>query len=406
MIRPMVALSFALVSAVAARGQDLARPPNSIRFATFNASLNRSEPGTLLRDLATPDDPQIRNVAEIIQRVRPDVLLINEFDRDADDRPAGSLAARRFLANYLRKGQNGAEAIDYPYVFVPDVNTGVPSGFDLDNDGKVAKDPGSRGYGNDCQGFGQFPGQYGFVIYSKFPIEPESKEFRTFLWRDMPGALLPVKADGTPWYSPSASGVLRLSSKNHCDVAVKVGDRPIHILASHPTPPAFDGPEDRNGRRNFDEIRLWSDYLSGAEYLARTLGPGWKPPSTFVVMGDLNADPVDGGSVPGAIQQLLDHPKVQKVMAPRSEGAAEASRLQKGANERQKGDPATDTADFDDRSVGNLRADYVLPSKDLEVLGSGVFWPTSADPLGRLVVMSPTVASSDHRLVYLDVKAP
>ena len=60
-------------------------------------------------------------------------------------------------------------------------------------------------------------------------------------------------------------------------------------------------------------------------------------------------------------------------------------------------------ADFDDRAVGNLRADYVLPSKGLKPLGGGVFWPEEADPLARLVRMSPAVASSDHRLVYLDL---
>ena len=194
--------------------------------------------------------------------------------------------------------------------------------------------------------------------------------------------------------------MLRLSSKNHCDVGVKVGRTTVRVLVSHPTPPAFDGPEDRNGRRNADEIRLWADYLSDAPYLAA------KGPETFVIVGDLNADPIDGGSVPGAIQQLLDHPKVQGGTNPRSEGAAEASRLQRGANDRHKGDPALDTADFSDASVGNLRADYVLPSKDLKVVGGGVFWPVAADPLARLVAMSPKVASSDHRLVYLDVVVP
>ena len=40
-----------------------------------------------------------------------------------------------------------------------------------------------------------------------------------------------------------------------------VGGKVIHTLVSHPTPPVFDGPEDRNGTRNHDEIRLWSDYV-------------------------------------------------------------------------------------------------------------------------------------------------
>ena len=55
---------------------------------------------------------------------------------------------------------------------------------------------------------------------------------------------------------------MRLSSKSHWDVPVTVGAHTVHVLASHPTPPTFDGPEDRNGRRNHDEIRFWADYIS------------------------------------------------------------------------------------------------------------------------------------------------
>jgi Endonuclease/Exonuclease/phosphatase family len=407
-----LASAFWLVTSTCS-GQSLAKPPGSIRFATFNASLNRAKQGELVQDLSKPDDPQIKNVAEVIQRVRPDVLLINEFDHDADGPAPGSRAATLFEKNYLKVAQQGAEPIEYPYVFVPTVNTGVPSGLDLDNDGQVARTPGSRGYGNDSQGFGQFPGQYGYVIFSKFSIAPEVGQFQTLLWKDVPGALLPKKEDGASWYSDKALGVLRLSSKNHTIVTIKVGATPIALLASHPTPPAFDGPEHRNARRNHDEIRLWADYLTGgakAAYLAPTLGlpdgVAVVPPSTFVVMGDLNADPVDGASASRAIDQLLKHSSINSENPPRSEGAAEAARVQKGANLRHQGDPAFDTADFADATVGNLHVDYVLPSRNLRVLGSGVFWPVASDPLARLVTMTPSPATSDHRLVYLDVAAP
>lgn len=52
----------------------------TVRFATFNASLNRGTQGALVTDLSTPDNAQAQNVAETIQRVNPDILLINEFD--------------------------------------------------------------------------------------------------------------------------------------------------------------------------------------------------------------------------------------------------------------------------------------------------------------------------------------
>ncbi len=381
--------------------------PTTVRFATFNASLNRDEPGALIRDLSTPDNVQAANVAEIIQRVAPDVLLINEFDYDKDGE-----AMALFQKNYLAIGRNGAKAIQYPYRHAAEVNTGVHSGFDLDNSGEVVAKTGSRGYGNDAFGFGQFPGQYGMAVYSKYPIDTKTiQSFHLFKWKDMPGALLPTREDGTPWYPAGALNVFRLSSKAHWVLPLNIGGKTVHLLASHPTPPAFDGPEDRNGKRNHDEIRLWADYLHGGTKAAYLRADGAAdrpitPPAAFVLMGDQNADPHDGGSVPDAIQQLLNHPRIDVGFIPKSDGAAEASRLQGQANKDQKGPPEVDTADFDDRSVGNLRVDYVLPSKGLKVVGGAVFWPKSDDPLARLVRMRPEVASSDHRLVYLDIIVP
>ena len=63
-------------------------------------------------------------------------------------------------------------------------------------------------------------------------------------------------------------------------------------------------------------------------------------------------------------------------------------------------DPALDTADFSDARVGNLRADYVLPSANLAVSGCGVFWPRAGEPGAE------AAAFSDHRLVWLDIILP
>ena len=71
-------------------------------------------------------------------------------------------------------------------------------------------------------------------------------------------------------------------------------------------------------------------------------------------------------------------------LAPESAGAVEAAVLQGGANARHRGDPRFDTADFADGAPGNLRADYVLPRKNLQLVGAGVFWPLRSDPLFRL----------------------
>lgn len=369
-----------------------------VRFATFNASLNRSVAGELVADLTSPDDPQARNVAETIQRVDPDVVLINEFDHA----PA---AVDLFRDNYLEVSQNGADPVEFPYAYVAASNTGIPSGFDLNNNGQV-------GGGDDAFGFGLFPGQYGLVVYSKYPIDTAAvRTFQTFRWADMPGALLPDDpATSAPadWYSPEELAVFRLSSKSHWDVPIKVGRDTVHFLVSHPTPPTFDGVEDRNGKRNHDEIRFWADYVSGPArggYIYDDEGQygGLRPGSSFVIAGDQNADPEDGDSVDDAILQLLDHPLVNSRFAPSSAGAPEAALLQGGANLTHAGDARYDTADFADGAPGNLRVDYVLPSRRLKVRGGGVFWPTVADPLYRLTGTFP-FPTSDHRMVWVDVR--
>jgi len=77
--------------------------------------------------------------------------------------------------------------------------------------------------------------------------------------------------------------------------------------------------------------------------------------------------------------------------------------LQGGINETHLSDPRFDTADFSDSAPGNLRADYVLPRKNMKITDSGVFWPESDDPLFPLVGTFP-FPSSDHRLVWIDVR--
>ncbi|MCP9484374.1 MAG: endonuclease/exonuclease/phosphatase family protein [Gaiellaceae bacterium MAG52_C11] len=386
--------ALALIPAAAAGEKDAA-----VRFSTFNASLNRSFAGQLIADLSTPANEQAQNVAETIQRVRPDVVLINEFDYDAAGTSLGL-----FQDNYLSIAQNGAASIHYGYRFAAESNTGIPSGFDLDNSGTV-------GGPNDAFGFGFYPGQFGMAVYSRYPIDPTGiRTFQRFLWKDMPGARLPddpATAAPADWYSPEELSVFRLSSKSHWDLPIVIGQKVVHFLTSHPTPPVFDGPEDRNGSRNFDEIRLWADYITPgkAGYLYDDAGRhgGLKPGSLFVIAGDQNSDPHDGDSLPGAIQQLLENRLVNTASTPSSPGAVEQNALQMGINLTHRSDPKFDTADFADNAPGNLRVDYVLPRKNMRILGSGVFWPLMSDPLFRLVGVFP-FPTSDHRLVWVDAR--
>ena len=394
--------------------------PATLRVATFNASLNRSAEGELVRDLAAPDNLQARTAAEIVQRAAPDILLVNEFDYIP-----GSEAVDLFRRNYLEVGQNtlglangGGQAITYGYAYSAPSNTGVASGFDLNNNGVVASAVGAPGYGDDAFGFGAYPGQFGMAVFSRYEIVYEDiRTFQTFLWKDMPGARLPDDAS-TPapgdFYSPAELAVFRLSSKSHWDIPVRVNGEILHVIAAHPTPPTFDGPEDRNGLRNADEIRLIADYVTPGrgDYIYDDAGRrgGLDAGARFVIVGDMNADPSDGDSVDAAINQLLDDPVIDSGVVPTSPGGVEQAALQGRVNLAHRGDPARDTADFSDGAPGNLRADYVLPSAaGLTPLGGSVFWPATSDPLFPLAgTFSPALLpngfpASDHRLVSLEI---
>jgi len=360
-----------------------------VRVATFNVALNRERPGQLLDELRAGSD-QARRIAEIVQRAEIDVLLLCELDRDD-----AAAAAQVFARQYLAVPQHGQHAIDFEFSFVPPVNTGEPSGLDFDRDGTV-------GGAGDAYGYGAFPGQFGMAILSRHPIVTAAvRTFRELKWSAMPDALRPPG-----FYPDDVWPQLRLSSKTHCDVPIQVLGQRVHLLCSHPTPPVFDGAEDRNGCRNHDEIRFWVDYLTPdrAGWIVDDKGRGGGLPEgdQFVLLGDLNCDPVDGDARRDALQALLAHPRVRDP-EPQSEGAAMAATQQWGSNSAQHGRAALDTGDFDDtpgRGPGNLRVDYALPSRELHLLGSGVFWPPPQHPGADLV------GASDHRLVWVDVGAP
>ena len=364
-----------------------------VRFATFNIALNRPGPGDLLIDLQDDSSPA-RQIAAIIQAVRPHVLLLNELDYD-EQHETLKVFCDAYLGVDQQLGSVRTEAIEYPHRFTSAVNTGEPAEIDINGDGQVNQ--------QDALGFGQFPGQYGMAVVSQFPLgEDQLRTFRNLRWQDMPGAMWPTREDGQPYYSEAARQALRLSSKSHWDVPVEVDGRWIRFVVCHPTPPVFDGPEDRNGCRNHDEIRLVADYVAGGErarYIVDDQGGsgGLGESADFVIAGDMNADPADGASRERAIHQLLEHPRIQAVV-PTSAGAVEMAAAQGGKNEQHQSDPAADTSDFNDRNVGNLRVDYVLPSKSLTVVGSGVFWPARDEPGSQLVT------ASDHRLVWIDIQ--
>jgi len=380
----------------------------SIRVATFNVEDVRTS------ELRSGDTARLKRLAEVIQRVKPNVILLNEIAYDMAGGPdviegdAAGQNGQRFAELYLGVSQGkGLEPLRMRAYMAP-VNTGVPSGFDLDNDGSVTMTypPTSKGvdeetrrrheelgrkYGNDCWGYGTFPGQYGMALLVDERLEIDETKVRTFRlmpWDYMPGAFLPPGPGGAgTWYSAEEREKVRLSSKSHWDVPVKMPNGAVvHFLCSHPTPPAFDGSEERNKRRNHDEIRFWADYVEGQSYIVddANKGGGLGRGKAFVILGDLNADPKKGNKFKEPIRTVL----------------GSVSRLNMGAVPTASVDvaglEATDTALF------KLRVDYVLPSKDLEVRQSGVWRDVPSGGGAGGGVEFP----SDHFPVWMDVVVP
>ncbi|RJL18244.1 endonuclease/exonuclease/phosphatase family protein [Paracoccus siganidrum] len=304
----------------------------------------------MLRDIRAGDE-QVLAAAQVIATAAPDVILLTGIDWDHD-----ALALAAF------SGLLGDAGHPMPHHFTARPNSGMATGLDLDGDGR-------RGGAGDAQGFGRFSGQNGMAILSRLPLGP-AVDHSDVLWRDLPGNLMP---DGT---SPEVAAIQRLSSTAHWDVAVQTPDGPLHLLAWAATPPVFDGPEDRNGRRNHDEAAFWLHHL---------------PEAPFVLIGNINLDLVDGEGRPEALHALLDH-----AADPAPRGAWQPP--QDGANAGHRGDPALDTAEFASDGPGNLRVDYILPARTLAVAGSGVLWPAPEDPLAEAVAMA-----SNHRLVWVDL---
>jgi endonuclease/exonuclease/phosphatase family metal-dependent hydrolase len=352
--------------------------PAAIRIATFNIRELTTEALEDVDPAGVGQAENVRAAAEIIARIRPDVLVIQEIDHDYRSADDLALNGRRLRDAYLVATD---VALDYPYVFAAPCNTGILSGHDLNGDGRIATedDIGTREFGEDCYGFGTYPGQYSMVLLSRFPIDAgAARTFQRFLWKDLPNRHLP---EG--FYDPAEVDDFRLSSKSHWDVPVELGTKRLHLWISHPTPAVFDGDEDRNGRRNYDEIAFWRAYLDGDSRLyddAGTAG-GYSSDRSFVVIGDLNSDPrSDNAFYDGrqSIDVLLTDPRLRDTVdVCVGEGP----------------EKPTATAAFG----GGLRVDYLLPSAEVSVIDGGVYWPAVATD------RQLATEASDHRLVWIDI---
>lgn len=311
-----------------------------MRLATYHTTLSGRGPGLIVRDILRMEDPVAATVAVIVA-ADADILALQDVDFDAT-----GVAVSALVAALAEAG------LDYPHHLALRPNTGWPTGHDLDGDGRAN---GPR----DAHGYGRFNGQGGMALLSRYPLG-DVQDFSGMLWRDLPDSR-------APGVTPEAAlPVLRLHSVGAWDVEVLTPSGPLHILTSHASAPVFDGPEDRNGLRNADEVAFWQTYLD-----ART------ETAPFAILATLNVDPERGEGLRDELAEFLAYPALQDPAPQGPYGLA--------------------TADWDDPEPGDLRVDYVLPASTLRVLDAGVIWPQDG-PLAEAVA-----EASDHRLVWVDV---
>lgn len=316
----------------------------SMRVVVWNVALDRDGPGLLLAEIQKDNDEIAAILARLVA-LEADVLLLVGFD---NDHAGQSLAA--FQGALARRG------LDYPQALALVGNEGMPSGLDLDGDGRL------NGWG-DNWGFGRYPGHDSMVLLSRFAFGAP-RVWAKLRWADLPGANLPMRGDA-PFPNAEVSAALRLSSHGHWDVPMQTPDGMVSLLISYPTPPTFDGPERRNVRRNNDEIAFWLHYLNGTPMLDDAGNGAARHDAPFIVLGDLNADPMRGDGLRVGIRSLL-------------------------ADTRLHNPTILDHPTAYWAGMHPMRVDYILPSTHFRIENGGV---------GEAVAGATTA----HRLVWLDL---
>lgn len=307
------------------------------------------------------NEPEVEAIAKVIALIKPDVIALTDFDYDHDQ-----IALTEFAA--LISEFNAT----FPYLYAPLPNSGRPSGVDQDGDGRF-------GEPEDAVGYGRFWGDSGIAVISRHPIlYDEIRSFNDFIWSDLP--------DHKASRLSQELQRLPLSTSSHASIPIQTPLGRVTLLVSASTAPVFDGPEDRNGRRNIDELHLWRHLIMQADAPIA-------PP--FVMAMNANLDPEDGEGFHDDLKAFLSSSLVIDP-SPSSLGGAEA------ADADHAGPAALDTVDWPDERPGNLRVGYVLPDPSWTVLGSGVFWPSTNAEASRLLGADGNLAGF-HRLVWVDL---
>jgi hypothetical protein len=361
--------------------------PQTLTVAQFN-----------LREFSTdklidPADEQASAAAEVIARFKPDIISINELQFDIQGLPTASMPGAPSGTTYGNFNGNGDDntkrladriaAIDPEATYSNTLLTIGNSGFYWEGD-----DLGLDWY--ILRGWGEWRGRHNTGILSRYPILYDQVRVITDVaWDSLPENNIALMKSETGIDVPPGFPVFEKSLNV---VPVQVGEQVIYVVLLHPVAPAFDP---INVYRNSDELRALAMFLDGTLPGVEPLPEGAK----FFVVGDLNADPDEGDSLPGAIQRIIEHPLLA-VSYPAGAGT-------KGQNGEYNSylsgcghDDGTMVGDPADR--WQMQLDYVLPSATIGLAKSSIlFWP---DHVSERDDFDLSCRASDHKFLMVEVE--
>ena len=285
----------------------------------------------------------------ILKKLAPDLLSLNEIQYDLPGVPDAGFATTGQNLNKLapRIGMGQATSVFFP------ANTGMNAKPQADGS-YILESPTDeqRRLFADPVNFGMFPGQYSTGLLSRLDVL-SVKEFHNISWKQVHPDL--SLADFTDSNGEPLPEDMSLFDKNFTHVVVRFQDKPLHLILFH-TVPSFHFGNERtpNFQRNLDQLRFLQWYL-GSDQSGITQVEGIEPlkkGASFVAMGDWNVDPESDN--PGARVIIELHAEFQMWTEERVVTYHGSSFASGGF-----------VAQFD----------YILLSKDLKVVKSGVYQP-------------------------------
>jgi hypothetical protein len=349
--------------------------PVVVRVAQFNIQFLDAP------KLENPDQPQVAAAVEVIRRFDPDVVAVNEIAFEltpGEPVPAPGTIVSGNNAGKLaaRLAATGVEPYDHSIMVMGN------NGFAWDGFDPSLHDPYFA-----RRGLNASPGPLNYAVLSRHPIRVGQVRVVTELaWTDLPGNLIDSLK--------SASGIdvppgFPLQSKAIAVVPIDVAGKTLQLVLQHTIPPVF---HPVNPYRNHDELTAMRLLIEGKL-------PGVAPlpaAAAFVLMGDFNADPDHGESLPGAVKQLLEHPSVVAFQPSGAGTVGVSPELNTHAS-------VCGAAGGPDPSGGlQFQLDYLLPSAAIgEPLDGGMFFP---DYLTQPADWALACQASDHMMLWADLE--